>query len=577
MRALLPPPRMALSEWIETNLRLPEGVSASPGRVRLWAPQRGIADAISDPEIERVTLVKPVRVGFTTLLTGTIASYVANDPSPILALLPTEADCRDYVVSDIEPIFESTPALQGLLSADADESSRNTLLSRRFPGGSLKVIAAKAPRNLRRHNVRILLVDEADAMESGAEGSPLVLAERRTLSFANRKIIVGGSPIYEETSNVLRAYAKSDGRLFEVPCPDCGTFTEILWRHIEWESERPETAAFRCPHCDSLVSERHKPSMVENGCWRATRPDVRGHAGFRINALVSTLANASWGKLAAEFLTAKTSPDTLQVFVNTFLAEGWKYAAEQIDESDLASRVEPFDLPNIPPDVLLVTVGVDVQHDRLEIVFLGFGRTDIFILGNQVIWGSPLQDDVWLELDDLLKSRWRHPAGGFLKVDAAAVDSGDGGMSDIVTAFCKPRFSRRIVAIKGASGFARPAIQASASKGSRLFICGVDAIKAQLMARLAKGRSIRFSDSLEPRFFEEMCSERIVIRYTRGQPTRLFDRIPGKRAECLDSTVYAIAARALLTLDLDRREAELAGESKPAGLPTTIRSAWLDR
>ena len=70
LASLIPPPRIALSDWIEENIRLPEGVSALPGQVRLWQHQRGIADAISDPEIERVTLVKPVRVGFTTLLTG---------------------------------------------------------------------------------------------------------------------------------------------------------------------------------------------------------------------------------------------------------------------------------------------------------------------------------------------------------------------------------------------------------------------------------------------------------------------------------------------------------------------------
>src|SRR5688572_19671441 len=90
MAALVPPPRLALSEWIESGLRLPEGVSALPGRVRLWPYQREIADAISDRSIERVTLVKGVRLGFTTLLTGTIGSYVANEPCPVLALLPTE-------------------------------------------------------------------------------------------------------------------------------------------------------------------------------------------------------------------------------------------------------------------------------------------------------------------------------------------------------------------------------------------------------------------------------------------------------------------------------------------------------
>jgi phage terminase large subunit GpA-like protein len=65
-----------------------------------------------------VTLVKPVRVGFTTLLTGAIGSYIVNEPSPILALLPTESAARDYMVSDIEPIFDASPALRGALERD---------------------------------------------------------------------------------------------------------------------------------------------------------------------------------------------------------------------------------------------------------------------------------------------------------------------------------------------------------------------------------------------------------------------------------------------------------------------------
>ena len=235
-----------------------------------------------------------MRVGFSTLLTGAVASFVANEPSPILVLLPTEADCRDYVVSDLEPIFAATADLAGLLTAEADESGRNTLLSRRFPGGSLKIVAAKAPRNLRRHNVRILLMDEVDGMEATAEGSPLMLAEKRTLSFPNRKIILGSTPTNEETSNVLRAYAQSDQRIFEVPCPACGAFNEMMWPHIEWQPDQPETAAYRCPHCQELISERNKSEMVAGGSWRVTRPEVKGHAGFRLNALVSGLANASW-------------------------------------------------------------------------------------------------------------------------------------------------------------------------------------------------------------------------------------------------------------------------------------------
>jgi phage terminase large subunit GpA-like protein len=103
VRACRPPPRLQLSQWVEHEIVLPEGTSALPGRVRLWSHQPKIADAISDLTIEPVTFVQPVRVGFTTPLTGAVGAFVATEPAPILALLPTESDCRDYVVSDIEP------------------------------------------------------------------------------------------------------------------------------------------------------------------------------------------------------------------------------------------------------------------------------------------------------------------------------------------------------------------------------------------------------------------------------------------------------------------------------------------
>jgi phage terminase large subunit GpA-like protein len=90
-----------LADWIEANVELPQGLAAEPGRVKLWPWQRAIADAISDPALERVTLLKPTRVGFTCLLTSAIAYYVVRDPAPILVLLPTEADCRDFLVSDV--------------------------------------------------------------------------------------------------------------------------------------------------------------------------------------------------------------------------------------------------------------------------------------------------------------------------------------------------------------------------------------------------------------------------------------------------------------------------------------------
>lgn len=561
LRSLIPPEKLRLSDWIEKNVELPEGVSALKGRVRLWPPQREIADAIGDPLIERVTLVKSVRVGFTTLLTSAMASYIANDPSPILSLLPTESDCRDYMVSDVEPIFDASPALEGLLTSDEGDGKRNTMMSRRFPGGSLKVVAAKSPRNLRRHNVRVLFMDEVDGMEVTKEGSPLLLAERRTLSFPDRKIVMGSTPVYEETSAVLASYFKSDQRIYEVPCPDCSAFAEMLWDHIRWDEGKPETARWCCPACGSLVSERMKSQMVAEGRWRPMRPEVEGHAGFRMNALVSFHANASWGKLAREFVENKNDPTLLQTFVNTILAQGWKVEGEELSEEAMMARAEPFNLDLVPAEVLAMTVGVDVQHDRLEVTFLGWTEGGVcLVLAHRVIWGRWENDDTWAELDDVLSTQHPHALGGKLGPDAVAIDSGDGTTMDKVLDFCASRSRKKVYPIKGDGGN-RPAIQKTGSKTkklSRLWIVGVDTLKSQVFGRLERAGPIRFSADLPPIYYEQLASERVVVRYRRGQPSRLFERVPGRRAEALDCLVYATAIRGVVNFNPEKRREQLA-------------------
>lgn len=576
MAALRPPQKLRLSEWTEAHLRLPAGVSATPGPVRLWEFQRGIADAIGDPTIPRVSVVKPVRAGYSTLLTAAIAACAANDPCPVIALLPTENDCRNFVVRSLEPIAEVTPALSGLFT-DESNGSRNTILQKRYPGGSFLCTAARSPGNLRAHTAKVLIVDECDAMEITAEGNPILIGEKRTLSFSDRKIVLGSTPTTSEMSLVMRAFRESDQRIFEVPCPECGDFSEILWKDIRWDEGNPDSAHYVAPCCGCVIPETKKASMVSGGRWRATKPEIVGHAGFKLNALISLMPNASWPNLVREFLAAKSNPDDLRVFINTILAEVWDDSAgDHLDEDGLRSRVEPFGLSAIPEDVLTVTCGIDMQDDRAEWTMLGHSRTETFVLGHGAIWGRFDAADLWIEVDDLLKQTWHHPRGGTLRVDGALLDSGDGEHQPAVYAFTRSRFGRRIAASKGAPGFARPPLQRSKSGNVPLFIVGVDALKNSLFNRLSAGTGIRFSADLEDRYFEELTSERRVLRYSRGMPVRSFERIPGRRAECLDATIYALAAKNLLSMSLDRREAELASAAAPKpAAPVIVRSKWL--
>lgn len=279
LQALRPPADLPLADWIEQNIFLPQTASALPGRMKLWAYQRGICDALDDPSIERVTVLKSARIGYTALLSGIIASHVANSPAPILAVQPTADDARDYAV-DLEQMFEASPTIRGLLSDEADETGRSTMLNRRFAGGSLKFLAAKSPRNLRRHTAKILILDEIDGFEVSQEGDPIELATMRTMTFRDRKIIAGSTPVFDY-GPATRLYDKSDKRIYECPCPSCGEYSEIKWADIHWREGEPDSAHWVCPNNGCVVEERDKPAMVAAGRWRATAPDVKGHAGFQ--------------------------------------------------------------------------------------------------------------------------------------------------------------------------------------------------------------------------------------------------------------------------------------------------------
>lgn len=574
-----PPPKIALAEWIESNIVLPADVSATPGAMTLFSYQRGICEAVDDSSITRVSFVKPVRIGATMLITGIVAAYVKNDPCNILALQPTLDDCRDYVTGTIEPTFAASPAIAGVFSRE--KLKRDTILSRRFPGGSFKCVAAASPRNLRRHTVRILVMDEVDAYEPSAEGSATALAEKRTLSFPNRLIFQASTPTNAETSNILKAYGESDQRIFELPCPHCGEHFEPLWRHVHWDKTEdgehlPETAHMVCPHCEGVIEESSKSAMVEAGRWRATRPHVRGHAGFKTSALISTLANACWAEIAREFLAARKDPDLLRVWTNTLMGEAWiDKAGEGLDDSELQNRAESFSLSAIPAEVLLLTAGVDVQDDRLEVVTLGHTASGAIVaLDYETIHGPPTSDDTWQDLDDTLKRRFPHPLGGALGYDAAGIDSGSGSHTDIVYRFTRPRFARRIVSLKGDGGN-RPLIDRSTKPG--LYIMGADTAKSRIYGLLGRPGLIRFSQDLSTRFYEELCGERRVTFYKAGQVRKRWERIPGVRNEALDATCMAMAVRQLVSVDLTRRENELRQVVAAPKSQTVFKSQWMER
>jgi phage terminase large subunit GpA-like protein len=577
---------------MEKEIRLPSTVSAVPGKIKLYPFQRGIADAIGDPTIERVSILKSARIGYTTILNGAIAHFVVNDPSLILVYLPNDDMARSFVISDMEPTFEDSPALKGALSGDKARTSggrdRTTMLMRQFTGGTLKIMSAETTRNFRAHNARVVILDEIDDMKTLKEGDPIALAVGRTAQFADRKIISGSTPVEEETSRIIAQYENSDKRIFEVRCVECNDYSEIAWKDIHWPEGKPEEAYWGCPSCGCAIEHKHKSTMVARGRWRATKPEVVGHAGFKINSLSSPIPHAAWGILAKEFLLAKNDPGLLQKFVNTVLGEGWKTDGDRIDEFELQESAEPFGLGGaeqhgFPEDVLAVTAGVDLQEDRGEITYVGHNEIgQQLILGHEVIYGRYEDNEFWTDIDAAITRKWQHPLGGMIGIDAVALDSSSGSMMRHVYDFAKPRMRRKVFAIKGDDGRRPFILRSKAQKKDPLWIVGVDSIKDAILNRIRAGKIIRYSKDLPAVWFEQFTGEQIVVKMLKGQPQRKWERIPGRRNEALDCVVYALAVKELVTINWTVRRGQLSTNPAPANdnapvasKPRVRQSSWI--
>lgn len=80
--------KQSLPDWIEASVVLPEGTTVKPGPMRLFSYQRGICEAIGDPAIERASVLKSARIGYSAVMTAALARFVVDAAGPILVFGP---------------------------------------------------------------------------------------------------------------------------------------------------------------------------------------------------------------------------------------------------------------------------------------------------------------------------------------------------------------------------------------------------------------------------------------------------------------------------------------------------------
>ncbi|MBN5207777.1 phage terminase large subunit family protein [Serratia marcescens] len=568
-----PPEPLSLSEWANKYAVLSKETSAQTGRFRSFAYQDGMMDAITDPAVTQVSVMKSARVGYTKILDHVVGYYLAHDPSPILIVQPRVEDAEDYSKTEIAPMLRDTPVLAEICGDPKAKDSNQTILKKTFANGAnLTLVGANSPGGFRRITCRIILFDEVDGYPSGGagvEGDQIALGIKRSETFWNRKIALGSTPTVKGTSRIEKAYEESDQRRYYVPCPHCGEFQVLEWGGpetpygIKWDKDEngegiPESAYYVCRHNGCVIHHNEKSGMVKHGEWRATKP-FKGHAGFHIWAGYSLFPNAAWKYLVAEWLRVKNDPLMRQTFINLVLGEPYEDRGEKaLSEKRLLERCEVY-AAEVPDGVTVLTAGIDTQDGRFEIEVTGWGRNEeSWSIAFDVIEGDLETNEPWQRLDAYLKQVWRRADGRGFTIMAACMDSG-GHHTQKVYEFAKERLGRRIWAIKGESarGGKRSPVwptkkPTSKSKASfKPIIIGVNAAKDTIRGRLhidppAPGEPaasyMHFPADRDLNYFSQLLAERSVLKVSGGQRYRVWEQLPGRANEALDCRVYSYAA-----------------------------------
>lgn len=511
-------------------------------------------DAFSDPQIETVVVMTSAQVGKTEILNNVCGYFIAQDASPILVVQPTLDMAQTWSKDRLAPMIRDTPNLNGLVRDPRARDSGNTTLHKVFPGGHITACGANSPSSLASRPIRIVLNDEVDRypISAGSEGDPVSLARKRSATFWNRKVGMFSTPTLKGNSRIEIAYEESDQRKYWVKCAHCQTEQLLLWGQVRWDEGKPETAHYVCEHCGAIWTDAERVRAIRHGTWRATYPERR-IAGFWLNGLYSpwtSLQNA-----VEDFLEAKKQPATLRVFVNTFLGESWEEQGERIDDYQVAERREQFG-ETLDKSILILTAGVDVQDDRLEVEIVGWGKDEeSWSLDYRTIYGDPSSPAVWQDLDVALGQEFEREDGKILIVRSACIDSG-GHHTNSVYNYVRPREGKRIFAIKGVGGEGKPIVGRPSTNNIgkvQLFPIGVNTAKELLFSRLRISETgagyCHFPTSRNDEYFRQLTAEKYVTKYYKGFARREFVKIRA-RNEALDVRVYAMAALAILNLNL---------------------------
>ncbi|MBV1835643.1 terminase gpA endonuclease subunit [Acetobacter estunensis] len=409
LKAYLPAEKMDVAEWAERNRFLDNRGGGYVGR---WSHDEapylvGPMQSLTSRTHLTTAVVGPARSGKTACGQNWIGQSVEIDPADMLVYAQTEDALESYVKREIEPMIDSHPVMKERLGTLPKDRS---MKFKRFQGMWVEFLSATYSNMISKSAPRIIAT-ELDAFPKDLGDAYKLFSIRRD-SFGTESMVyveshpdrAQGAEPSQWTDGIMKLYADSDRRTWWWPCPHCNGFSSptpgaVRQMTLHWPEDAPldeirEAAALQCPCCGSLIEDRWRRTMNLDGVWVgagqeiSVEGEVTGEllrsdiAGFWITGLMSPFVTGGIGTLAREAAKAQrdyaTTGDDKDLREVTVKRLGVPYQSPRrigsLDAAALADRAEPgLQLGFVPEGVRFLTVGVDIQANRFELLTRGWG------------------------------------------------------------------------------------------------------------------------------------------------------------------------------------------------------------
>ena len=423
VRSVLTPPEDLLPhQWVEKYRRLHEKDAAESGAFSFDKIPYMVepTDAVADPTVRSITLIKASRCSGTELINNVAAWSIDCRPMPAIYVLPRADDVDEEFKGRLKRIVEASPKLA------AHVPGGNWATEEAISLDTMTIMSAACTRagDFIRRTSGLNLFDEVDNCSEEAMKSRLgdvwTLLEERITTFGYRGKQLGVSTPTTTEGSGWKAYQASDRRRYFCPCPRCGTYQVLQFEQIrlaeahelERDSERiilGGLARYVCenPACAAALPESDKLWMTTRGVWvphtqkivgrleveskeLAERahfrtpaphrfvPPVEGEVpvtrrrGYWVDAAVSPWRTFS--EFLAKFFATKDDPAPFKVFWTHWRALPWQEAKQSTDPGDLKAKVETGHAPDTVPARAVLLIGdVDVQAHWLYFNLWAFG------------------------------------------------------------------------------------------------------------------------------------------------------------------------------------------------------------